>query len=299
MPRIFYIPPDDFEPLPEWMDDSRVWKSRKVGGGSGESERLMKKGREKTRGSRHRKEMGRMKSYQESIKRKEKMVKEDRKRSEMTDGPKNTRIDAREAGKNGPKVAKKDIRDARKRWQLGDGFQLALRKGNPGKSKLERKNLSRRHRDSRKERVIIEVERVEGREKVKEWVDKFKTASTCVQGVSSESSLEDLRKNTDGNIDLFEIVSPWPISRYCMEDPNFQFTVQTHCYTSNPSGVHDLQPVNILYSLFSRPASAAETGDMCQHSHERNALGVKCQKNGSLRKRLTLVLCRLARFFRL
>ncbi|XP_046370516.2 uncharacterized protein LOC124144933 [Haliotis rufescens] len=301
MPRIFYIPPDDFEPVPEWMNDSKLCKSRKVGGGSGESARLMKKGREqKTKGSRYRKEIERARRYEESIKRKERMVKEDRKRSTMADGPEKTRMDVIEAGKNGPKVAKKDnnIRDAGKRWQLGDVYRLALEKDadKTGRSKLGRKNLSRRHKDSRKERVVVEVERVGGREKVKEWIDKVQLASlmtTNIQEVSSEA----LINNKDMNVDRFDIVPPWPISRYCIEDPDFKLNVQDHCYTSDPTDGRDLgvQPVNIMYCLFGRPTP--DTGDINEHSDEPTTLRVKCQKSKSLRKRISSVLHRFVGFF--
>ncbi|XP_046352317.2 uncharacterized protein LOC124132449 [Haliotis rufescens] len=298
MPRIYYIPPDDFEPLPEWMEGSSLGKSRKVGGGDGESERLMKKGREqKTRGSR--KEMERMRRYEESMKRKEKMVKEDSKRSTMADSPDKRQMSLREVGKNGQKASKNDkvVRDAGKRWQLGDGFKVALQKDavSTGTSKSGRKNLSRRHRDARKEDAVVEVGRVRGKEKGKEWMAKVHTANlmaTSVQVVSSES----FRNHTDRNVDVFDIVSPWPISRYCMEDSYYKLNAQAHCYNSDPSDSRDLgeQPVNFLYSLFGRPAP--DTGDVKEHSDEQMTPGVKCQKSESLRKRFSSALHRLAGF---
>ncbi|XP_046332363.2 uncharacterized protein LOC124115418 [Haliotis rufescens] len=298
MPRIVYIPPDDFEPLPEWMEGSNVGKSRKVGGGDGESGRRMKKGREqKTRGSR--KEMERMRRYEESMKRKAKMVKEDRKRSIMADSPDMTQISLREARKNGQKASKNDkvIRDAGKRWQLGDGFKLTLQKDadSTGRSKSGRKNRNRRHRDARKEGVVVGVERVRGKEKVKEWMAKVHMANlmaTSVQEVSSES----FSNHTERNVDGFDIVSPWPISRYCMEDSDFKLKVQAHCNNSDPSDSHDLgeRPVNFLYSLFGRPAP--DTGDVKEHSDEQMTPGVKCQKSESIRKRFSSALHRLARF---
>ncbi|XP_046579789.1 protein PXR1-like [Haliotis rubra] len=224
MPRIFYVPPDDFVPLPEWMEGSRLGKSRKVGGGDGESVRLMKKRREE-KIRRSRKEMERMRRYEESRKRKEKMVKDDRKRSTIAGGSEKTQMSSRKAVEKGQKSAKNDnvIRDTGKRWQLGDGFRLALHKDaeGTGRSKCERKNLSRRHRDARKESVAVEEERVRGKEKVKEWIAKVNMANPTVTNVQDVRSVS-LINHVDRSVDVFDILSPWPISRYCLEDPDFK-----------------------------------------------------------------------------
>ncbi|XP_071081490.1 uncharacterized protein [Haliotis cracherodii] len=301
MPRIFYIPPDDFEPLPKWMKDCQLGKSRKVGGGEGESERMMKKERErKTRGSR--KEMDRMRRYEE--RRKGKMVKDDRRKSMMAAVPEKTRVSLNEARKNGQRTAKNHnvIRDAGKRWQIGDGLKLAAGKeaDYSGRSKSVKKNLSRRHRDTRKERVVVEVERISGNEKVKEWMDKVHEAN--MKATSVQVSSETFCNHKDRNVDLFDSVSPWPISRYCIDDSDFKLNVNARCCTSHPTYDHGFgqQPVDLLYCLFGRPAPHTE--DINDHSDDQDdeqlTPEVKCQKTKSFWNRFSKVLHRIANTMR-